>query len=1523
LAFWTAGVLAALLALAVPLTSSATRAERGAHPDAKGQTGQLVAVPHFRRAPHTHAAAIRAAASGSGAPAPPYRECPAIGGDQSCGILIYVTSSGASVLSDPSEGPYDGGDDTLVGVVNASGKAISSLSLSSSTDIFDFDGDGICTYGGWSADSGCPYGPTGYEGPGTQLHGNGPDGGSVVFTNTLKPGGVAYFGLEEAVTKANLMNPKGYVALGDSYSSGQGSESIKGKNWLSNPVKPCVRNKGGWPMLLGKDSGGSLVIHGSGAEDSFFACSGATSGEIENGSNDRPNQVHELEKYRQQFGSPGLVTLTAGGDDVDFAWVLAACYSGGVWNIHQCTVALTAEIVYLTRWHKSFSNKLAALYTKVAGAAGAGSRVEVVGYPKILPPWTSVFSAAWNCSWIGAEPDALVLANEMADDLNNDIHQAASQAHVGYASVSDAVSGHTMCTGDPWISEVTPYNAFVTDTAGHPTSSGQSSLASTVLNDMRDAGMPFVVEHGGRASAPAATRHAAKARPLDQEPQEPLTADASAVPGEATVGYPYVGYLTVGGGTEPYSWLLTGGALPEGLSLDPETGVISGQTEAAGKTTFTVTATDSAEPAHATASVEVTIESVAPASLSISTKSLPVATAGRSYEASLQAGGGTNPIGWSVAEGSLPAGLSLDPETGRISGTPTTPGASSVTVRASDSTEPVAQTAEAKLEVVTVPEGEPLTIETGELGAAAQGGFYDQALLARGGTGPVEWSLSSGSLPAGLSLEAGSGTISGIVTEAGTFPITVKATDRATPTPRTASASLTLKVAPGSQPTILTKSLAPAEQGAGYYAGLGASGGIGAYSWHVSEGALPPGMSLNGETGTVEGKPAEAGSFTFSATVDDSATPAQAATQSYSLNVGATSPAIEFAPPPATVGEPYEYTPSVSGGVEPYNWSVSSGELPAGLTLDPSTGTIQGTPTEAGSKVVGLELSDSSQPQAQTAETSATLTVEAAPELQIVSNEMPSAVAGQPYRALVVTSGGTDPLTWSIVSGALPAGLSLDSETGVVSGTPSGEGTSKFTVEVADSSSPTPETQTAELEIVVEAPPKIAIATESLAEATAGTSYTESLVATGGTAPYSWSIASGSLPPGTYLSPETGGIYGTPSAPGEYTFTATVTDSSSPTPQTASVTLTVTVAPAGPLTISTKSVPNGVQGVYYYAELEGTGGVSPHTWSITSGSLPTGMSLDPYSGWIYGEPKSYGSYSFTVSLTDSSTPEAQTASASYTLDIAPAATMTVQASSLPAGTQGSYYDQSLGISGGVGPWTISVVEGALPEGLSVDTYGEIYGEITSSKSQTFTLRIEDQSSPTPQVLTRQYTIEVSPAPPLELVTSAAKFVVGQYGYDPLEVTGGTPGYTYAAVSERLPAGLHFSSGAIYGTPTKTGTGTVQVKVSDSATPTAASVTKTISVSVGKAAKLKFATKKLTNATQGSYYYQQLAASGGTPGYTWTLTAGSLPPGMYFYEGEVYGTPSEAGTFSFTVRLTDSSSTPQSTVKKLKLKVLKT
>ena len=166
-----------------------------------------------------------------------------------------------------------------------------------------------------------------------------------------------------------------------------------------------------------------------------------------------------------------------------------------------------------------------------------------------------------------------------------------------------------------------------------------------------------------------------------------------------------------------------------------------------------------------------------PADLSISTASLPSGQLGIAYSQTVAATGGTASYSWSVSAGALPDGLSINASTGAITGTPTASGTASFTVRVTDSQTP-ADTA-TKAFSVTIPVD--LSVTTASLPAGQLAVAYSQTLAAAGGVGPYTWAVTSGSLPAGLSLNASTGVVSGTPTAAGTSSFTVTATDSQSP----------------------------------------------------------------------------------------------------------------------------------------------------------------------------------------------------------------------------------------------------------------------------------------------------------------------------------------------------------------------------------------------------------------------------------------------------------------------------------------------------------------------------------------------------------------------------------------------------------------------------------------------------------------------------------------------------------------------------------------------------------------------
>jgi len=275
--------------------------------------------------------------------------------------------------------------------------------------------------------------------------------------------------------------------------------------------------------------------------------------------------------------------------------------------------------------------------------------------------------------------------------------------------------------------------------------------------------------------------------------------------------------------------------------------------------------------------------------LIVETTSLTAGTAHVAYSASLSVAGGTAPYSWSVSSGALPTGLTLA-ATGAISGTPTAAGDSSFTVLATDSSDP-AQTASQPLSLsiaATAPSSPgSLQISNGALAGATLDVAYSQSLAATGGSAPYHWSVTSGTLPVGLALNASSGLISGTPAAAGTSSFTVQVTDTSSPA-KTASKSLGIAVSRSTSALkITTASLAGGQVNSAYSSTLTASGGKTPYQWSNASGSLPAGLSLTASTGLIAGTPTQSGTSAITAQVTDSSSPAQTASESFSIAIAA------------------------------------------------------------------------------------------------------------------------------------------------------------------------------------------------------------------------------------------------------------------------------------------------------------------------------------------------------------------------------------------------------------------------------------------------------------------------------------------------------------------------------------------------------------------------------------------------------------------------------------------------------------
>ena len=903
------------------------------------------------------------------------------------------------------------------------------------------------------------------------------------------------------------------------------------------------------------------------------------------------------------------------------------------------------------------------------------------------------------------------------------------------------------------------------------------------------------------------------------------TLSLSPAPGTlvSIAGVPYSQTFTPGGGTAPYTYAVSvsAGTLPAGVSLNTSTGVLSGTPTSTGSATFTVTATDSSSGTGPySTSATYTLLTAAPL-ISMSPATLPGATVGTAYSQNVAASGGTAPYTYAVTSGTLPTGLTLS-STGALSGTPTAGGTFNFTIGATDSTTGTGPFTSTRAYSVSVALPTlTLTPSSGTALSATGGVSFSQTFTAGGGTGPYTYAftVNSGALPTGLSFNAATHTLSGTPTKAGTVSFTITATDSSSGSgPYNVVGTYTLTV---NAPTL---TVAPATLpnpaiGSAYSQPLTSTNGTAPYGFVISNGQLPNGLSLS-SAGTLSGTPTAVGTFNFTVQATDAY--GFTASRAYTLTLGA--PTLSLTPASGAlngaIGVALNQPFLAAGGTTPYTYAlaINSGALPAGMTFNMATGVLSGTPTAAGTASFTVTATDSSSGGTFNATGTYTLTV-VAPTVTISPATLPNAAVGAAYSQTATATGGASPYTYTLTAGALPAGLTLNSSTGAITGTPTAAGTFNLTLRAADANG---YSGMRSYSLVVPAP-TVGLNPATLPSAGVGVAYSQNVAASGGTAPYTYAITTGSLPAGLALS-STGVLSGTPTAGGTFSFTIGATDSTTGTgPVTGSRVYTLNVGtPTLTLTPSPATALSAVAGTSFNQTFSASGGVSPYTYvfTIVSGTMPSGLSFNAATHTLSGTPTTAGTVSFNITATDSSGGSGPyTVPGTYTLTVS-APTLTVGPAALPAPVIGVPYSQTLTATSGAAPYTFAITSGTLPTGLSLSSAGVLSGTPTAGGGFNFTVVATDANGFT---ASRTYGIAIAAANVVINPATVPNATLGTAYSQTLAAGGGMGPYTYAVTSGTLPAGisLNGSTGVLSGTPTALGSSTFTVRATDSSTGTGA------------------------------------------------------------------------------------------------------
>jgi hypothetical protein len=517
------------------------------------------------------------------------------------------------------------------------------------------------------------------------------------------------------------------------------------------------------------------------------------------------------------------------------------------------------------------------------------------------------------------------------------------------------------------------------------------------------------------------------------------------------------------------------------------------------------------------------------------------------------------------------------------------------------------------------------------------------------------------------------------------------------------------------------------------------------------------------------------------------------------------------------------------------------------------------------------------------------------PGLRITSGiRLPDAILGNSYTARLSASGGDAPFRWTMAPDVMaPPGLTFGSG-GVVSGVPTAAGTYSYTLGV------TAKTEDGDVTVydrgsITIRPPSISIRTACpLDDATAGRPYSVSLLASGSSSGFTWSVADPySLPPGIALS-AAGRLAGTPLVPGTYIMNIGVRSSASDGSQPAQTQCRLNVQPAA-VQLASGCALRATASVPFSQILTPEGGFDPYRFDLV-GQLPLGLALTAR-GVIAGTPVAPGTYPFQIAVTDSRG-EQTAQSCSITVD--PEAFSVASACPLPSGVTGTPYRTSLP-SG----YTWSISSGALPGGLALSPDGSISGTPMTAGAARFGLIATDSAG---RQVGQACSLTMNRGPlsihgcPLPEAGAGEPYSVA------LNALGGSAPYFFT-VAGSLPDGLELSTdGVLRGSTSQSGAFAFTVLVREASGQTASQA---CSLAVARPLLRIASACPLPDGRLGEAYSTQVRASGGAAPYRFEF-GGFLPDGLDgSSDGSIRGTPRTLGGRSFTVRVVDSQNRAES------------